>query len=267
MLKSLDVTLIAINAALYAAVGLVVFFIFPVVAPTVGGVRFWPVVVIPATFALLFGGTVGGVGAAIGIFISDTLIHGDPLLSLTVGVPANFVAFWVIGYLSRKPLDWKKTFLSLGVGVAILTTLAYLVITPENVVNYFGITLDEAFMNIFVVLAIFVISYIIVIAVGYAQPKWRSFGAASVVGAILGSAIIGVGIWAYSHFFALPAIIGGAANLPYYAGLIVFTWTFATEIPFMVALVPPIAEACYKAFPSLRPKVNTGKGGAIDQDR
>jgi hypothetical protein len=252
MLKSIDLTLIAMNAALYAAVGLAVFFVFPVVAPTVGGVRFWPVVIIPATFALLFGGTVGGIGAAIGIFISDTLIHGDPLLSLVVGVPANLVAFWVIGYLSRKSLDWKKTFLSLGVGVAILVAIAYFVVTPENVANYFGVTLDEAFLNIAVVLAIFIISYITVIAVSYAKPKWRSFGAASVVGTILGSAIIGVGVWAYTQLFALPAAIGGAANLPYYAGLILFTWTFATEIPFMVILVPPIAEACYKAFPSLK---------------
>ena len=259
MLKSIDVTLIAMNAALYAAIGLVVYFIFPVVAPTVGGVRFWPVVVIPATFALLFGATVGGVGAAIGIFISDTLIHGDPLLSLTVGVPANLVAFGIMGYLSRKSLDWKKTFLSLGIGVAILATLAYLVVTPENVVNYFNVTLEEAFWNISVVLAIFVISYIIVIAVGYARPKWRSFGAASVVGTILGSAIIGVGLWAYTQLFTLPAAIGGATNLPYYAGLILFTWTFATEIPFMVILVPPIAEACYRAFPSIKVSQKTEK--------
>ena len=258
-LKSIDVTLIAMNAALYTAVGLVIYFVFPIVAPTVGGVRFWPVVVIPATFAFLFGPMVGGVGAAIGIFISDTLIHGDPLLSFTVGVPANLVAFGLIGYLSHKKLDWKKTFLSLGVGVAILATLAYLVITPENVANYFGVTLEEAFVNISVVLAIFVLSYVIAIAVGYARPKWRSFGAASVVGAILGSAIIGVGIWAYTQFLALPAAIGGAANLPYYAGLILFTWTFATEIPFLIIVVPPIAEACYKAFPSLKPQQKTEK--------
>jgi hypothetical protein len=259
MLKPIDITLIAMNAALYAAIGLVVYFVFPVVAPTVGGVRFWPVVVIPATFSLLFGATVGGIGAAIGIFISDTLIHGDPLLSLVVGVPANFIAFSVIGYLSNKALDWKKTFLSLGIGVAILATLAYLVITPENVINYFGVSFNEAILNIYIVLAIFIISYIIVLSVGYARPKWRSFGVASVVGAIIGSATIGVGLWGYTQIFALPAAIGGAANLPYYAGLILFAWTFATEIPFMVILVPPIAEACYLAFPSLRRSQKTEK--------
>jgi hypothetical protein len=259
ILKTLDITLMAMNAALYAGIGYVIYFIFPIVAPTVGGVRFWPVVVIPATFAVLFGPIVGGGGAAIGIFISDLLIHGDPLLSLTAGVTANLVCFGLIGYLSQKKLDWRKTFLILGVGVAILATVAYLAITPETVVNYFStpqhtLSLEEALWNTYVVLAILVVSYAIVIAVGLVRPRWRSFGAASVVGSIFGSAIIGIGVWGYTQFFALPAAIGGASNLPYYAGMILFAWTFATEIPFMVILVPPIAEACYKAFPRLRVK-------------
>lgn len=257
-LKALDVTLIAVNAALYAAIGYVLYAIFPFVCPTVGGVRFWPVVVIPATFAVLFGPMVGGGGAAIGIFISDVLIHGDPLLSLTAGVTSNFVCFGLIGYLSRMNLGWRKARLGLGVGVAVLATLGYLMIAPETVVNYFStpesmISVEEALWNIFLVLAIFVVSYAIVIAVGYIRPKWRSFGVASVVGSIVGSAIIGVGVWGYTQFFTMPAAIGGAYQLPYYAGLILFAWTFATEIPFMVVLVPPIAEACYKAFPSLKP--------------
>lgn len=257
-LKALDVTLIAVNAALYAAIGYVLYAIFPFVCPTIGGVRFWPVVVIPATFAVLFGPVVGGGGAAIGIFISDMLIHGDPLLSLTAGVTSNFVCFGLIGYLSRMNLDWKKAFSGLGVGVTILATLGYLMTTPETVVNYFSapgstISVEEALWNIFFVLAIFIVSYAIVIAVGHIRPKWRSFGVASVVGSIVGSAIIGVGVWGYTQFFAMPAAIGGAHQLPYYAGLILFAWTFATEIPFMAILVPPIAEACYKAFPSLKP--------------
>lgn len=255
--RALNVTLIAMNAALYAAIGLVLYYIFPVVAPTVGGVRFWPVVVIPTTFAVLFGPLVGGGGAAIGIFISDMLIHGDPLLSLTAGVTSNLVCFGLIGYLSRMNLNWKKALLGLGIGVGMLATLGYLIITPQTVVNYFTsptstISVEEALWRIYLVLAIFVVSYGIVIAVGYFRPKWRSFGIASVVGLLIGSAIIGIGVWGYTQLFTLPAAVGGAFQLPFYAGLILFAWTFATEIPFMVILVPPIVEACRKAFPSLR---------------
>jgi len=246
--------MIAVNAALYAAIGYVLYVIFPFLCPTIGVVRFWPVVVIPATFAVLFGPIVGGVGAAIGIFISDMLIHGDPLLSLTAGVTSNLVCFGLIGYLSHANLNWKKAFLGLGVGVVLLATLGYLLITPETVVERYRITLGEALWNIYIVLAIFVVSYAIVIIAGYFSPKWRGFGVASMVGSIIGSAIIGIGVWGYAQFFTLPTAIGGEHNLPFYAGLILFAWTFATEIPFMIVLVPPIAEACYKAFPSLKPQ-------------
>jgi len=253
-LRAFDITLMAMNAALYAAIGYLTYFVFPIVAPTVGGVRFWPVVVIPATFAVLFGPVVGGGGAALGIFLSDMLIHGDPLLSLTAGVTSNFVCFGLIGYLSKKRIDWKKTFLSLGVGTAILITLTYLIVTPDTLINYFGTTVEQGLWNTYVVLAIFLASYAVVIAMGIIRAKWRSFGAASVVGSVAGSAIIGVGVWGYTQFLALPGAIGGAQNLPYYAGLILFAWTFATEIPFMVIVVPPIVEACRKAFPQLKTK-------------
>jgi hypothetical protein len=33
-----------------------------------------------------------------------------------------------------------------------------------------------------------------------------------------------------------------------------FVWTFATEVPFVLLLGPPIIKACYRAFPSLRRK-------------
>jgi len=251
-MKTLDVALTAMNAALYAAIGYLLYVVFPFLCPTVGVVRFWPVVVIPAVFAVLFGPIVGGVGAAVGIFISDILIHGDPLLSLTAGVTSNFVAFGLIGYMSHKTLDWRKSSLILSIGLTILATVGYLLIKPEIVATYFGISVEQALWNLYLVLAIFVASYIIVIASGIIKPEWRSFGVASIVGAILGSAIIGIGVWGYSQIFALPAVIGGAYGLPYYAALILFAWTFGTEIPFIVILVPPIAEACYRAFPSLK---------------
>jgi hypothetical protein len=258
ILKTQSITLIAVNAALYAAIGYILYVVFPFLCPTIGGVRFWPVVVIPATFAVLFGPIVGGSGAAIGIFISDIFIHGDPLLSLTAGVTSNFVCFYIIGKMTRSRLSWNKAFSGLGIGVIMLAALGYLLLTPETVVSYFAtpdatISVTEALWRIYFVLAIFVASYGTVVVIGYFRPKWRGFGIASVVGLLIGSAIIGIGVWGYTQFLALPPVIGGAYQLPFYFSLILFTWTFATEIPFLVIVVPPIAEACYRAFPSLKP--------------
>jgi len=75
--KTLILILISLNAGLYTVVGYITYF-----GIVVFGVRFWPAVVVPAVFAVLFGSYVGDVGAAIGIFISDMLTHGMPLLSL-----------------------------------------------------------------------------------------------------------------------------------------------------------------------------------------
>jgi uncharacterized membrane protein len=102
-MKALNVAMIGICAALYAVVGRLTD-----LGITVGGVAFWPAAVIPAVFAVLFGPWTGGIGAAIGIFIRDMLFHGDALLSLSAGVTANFAGFFIIGYVSRTNLNWKK---------------------------------------------------------------------------------------------------------------------------------------------------------------
>ncbi len=245
-----------IGAALYAAVGYLSFAVFPVFAPVVGIVRFWPVVFIPAVVAILFGPLAGGTSAAIGIFISDVLIHGDPFLSLTVGVPSNFVGFYLVGLISRRNLSWKKTSIALGAGCVILVVAGYLLIDPNFVVDYFArlgatITVSDVRQGINLVVGAFAFSYVLVVGIGLLKPRWRSYGIASLIGLIVGSAIIGVGVWAYSQVFVLPPSFNKAFQLPYYAGLILFVWTFSTEIPFMVILGPPIVEACYRAFPSL----------------
>src|SRR4030067_2932937 len=106
-MRSIDVAVIGVCAALYAVVGRLTD-----LGLTFIGVAFWPAAVIPAIFAALYGPWVGGTGAAIGIFARDILFHGDPLLSLIAGVPPNFVMFFIIGYVSKRRLDTKK--LTLG---------------------------------------------------------------------------------------------------------------------------------------------------------
>ncbi len=238
----MDVVVTGICGALYAAVGYIIYLFLPITTPGVGVVRFWPNVVIPAVFAVLFGPLVGGIGAAIGIFISDTLIHHDPLLSLTVGVPSNFVGFYLLGLISKKDVEWSRTLTSLGAFLSLISIIF-------GYALYVYASLEATILFTSIVIATFVTT----ILAGEKWPEWRSYGIASLVGLGVGSAIIGVGVWMYSQLFFLPEAVGGGFQLPLWTILIWLVWTFATEIPFLITLGPPVLKACYKAFPSLKP--------------
>jgi uncharacterized membrane protein len=61
-MKPLDIILTSVCAALYAALGYLTY--LGIFTPAIGIVRFWPVVIIPAIFAVLFKPSIGGLGAA-----------------------------------------------------------------------------------------------------------------------------------------------------------------------------------------------------------
>lgn len=245
-LKGLDVAASAICAALYAAVGYMIWLFLPITTPGIGIVRFWPSVVIPAAFAVLFGPLVGGLGAALGIFISDMLIHGNPLLSLSAGVTSNFLGFYLIGYFSRRKVEWTKlisvsSLVIMIISLGSLVTVSYIAV-PGWAVNG---------LNLFT--TILVATFMIAIVIGFLWQDWRSYQLGSMIGLGAGSIIIGLVVWAFSQVFYLPAAVGGGFQLPFYYALLETVWTFATEIPFLVLLGPPIVKACYRAFPSLKP--------------
>lgn len=178
MNKTLTVILTAINASLYTVVGYLTY-----MGIVIYGVRFWPAVVVPGLFAALFGPLVGGVGAAIGIFLSDMLTHGMPLLSLSVGVTSNFIAFYILGNISR---------------------------------NY----------------------------------SLKRYVFASTFSLLVGSAIIGLGVWGWSQYFLLPGT-KEVVPMPLIAAFSTFVWTFVSEIPFLLIIVPPLVNAVKRAFPSV----------------
>lgn len=235
--------MIGISAALYAIVGILTN--IGIVSPVVGVVKFWPAVIIPAIFAVLFGPWVGGISAAIGIFISDMIQpgHGIALLSLTVGVPSNFIGFYLIGLFTRKKMKWRNILISLIIGSIIITGLIGYLYSIES------LSIDLTIMFLGIVYACVIIS----IGFGLWKPDWKNYGFASVIGLIVGSIIIGLGLWIYSQFLPLP-LTGFERNAPFYAIFLWTVWTFATEIPFLVTIVPPVAKICYRAFPSLTPK-------------
>ena len=243
MMKTIDVAMIGVSAALYAIVGVLTN--MGLVAPVVGVVKFWPAVIVPGIFAVLFGPWVGGIGAAIGIFVSDMVQpgHGIPLLSLTVGCTSNFAGFYLVGLIARRKMEWRNLLVLLVVGsVALTGMIGYLFVIEQ-------LTLDVVAMFLCVLFA----SNAIVVGFGLWKPEWKSYGLASVVGLLVGSAIIGFGLWAYSQFLDLPLTTGFVRNAPLYASFLWLVWTFATEIPFLVTIVPPVAKICYRAFPFLAP--------------
>src|SRR2546430_7405023 len=101
------VTLIAMTASMYAvAKGLTAFI------PTPFGVgQFLLFIFVPAFFAIVGDTLSAAIGAAMGTFLGDTIFltplgGTNPALSLVSGVPANFFAFLLYGYLVKKYRSW-----------------------------------------------------------------------------------------------------------------------------------------------------------------
>jgi hypothetical protein len=241
---SLQLAATAINAALYAAVG-ALWTIFPI---TAFGVRFWPQVFVPGAFSVLFGPWTGGVGAAIGIFIADVLYgHHDALLSLLVGVPSNFLGFFIIGWLTHRSMKGAAkqvlTFVSLIIPIALAAYGIAHLAEPEGFTNPQFLV---AFVGLIAVLAI--------LGLAVFRNRWADFEAAASIGLGVGSIWIGLGIVAYSSVFTLPAIAFGSANrnLPATFGYATTAFTYLSEIPFLILLTPPVVAACRAAFPSFK---------------
>jgi len=95
----------AINAALYAVGSFATAYI-----PSPWGIgQFRPAVIIPAFFATIFGPWVGGIGAALGTLIADSIKHGQLYFgSLIAAVPGNFIGFFLFGYVLKKKFNWAR---------------------------------------------------------------------------------------------------------------------------------------------------------------
>jgi uncharacterized membrane protein len=250
-LKTQDIAVIGICAALYAVIGRLTD-----LGLTFLGVAFWPAVVIPAIFAALYGPWVGGIGGAIGIFIRDMLFHGNAALSLAAGVPPNFILFFLIGYLAHRNVDLKKTMIGIAVAsvALVVPTIAFM---PE-LAAFTGLS-NLDFVLVFS--ATIVLSLAIIAVVSIRWKQWRSYAIASIIAQAVAAGLLSVTIWAVSplflSYFGKPFPIESVFPL--------FVWTFATEIPFVLLVGPPVIKACYRAFPSLQARIQTKQiGGKVD---
>lgn len=246
-LKAFNVAIIALCAALYAVVGYLTSFNL-----SFGGVAFWPAAFVPAIFAVLFGKWEGGIGAALGIFVRDVFVTGQPLLSLTAGVTSNFAAFFLIGYFAHKKLNRKQTVASLiiGIGVIIAGLLLPTVFLPAESQAFTGLSTETMVILFSVVM---VVSFALFLGITKYWKEFRSFGVGAIVGQAVGATIVAIGVWAYSQLFYAP---NGYFTSPLSASFatLIFVWTFVTEIPFVLLVSPPVVRACRAAFPFLKPK-------------
>jgi hypothetical protein len=243
---SLRLVMTAMNAAVYAGIG-ALWTAFPLL---IFGVRFWPQVFAPATFAILFGPWVGGIGAAIGIFLADVIYgHHDALLSLLVGVPSNFVGFFVIGWMTNH--NFRGLAKRLFVSLSLIIQPAYAIALAYSLYVLFGATAlgsPTSYMGLVGLIVVFAVIALIV-----ARNRWADFEVAASIGLAIGTGIIGVGLVAYSAIFGLPIVLGlGTKPLSGAFVYLAAASNYFTEIPFMVILTPPVAAACRSAFPSLR---------------
>lgn len=234
-MKTIDVAALALNIALYVAVGYIFYSLIPIKFEQV---RFWPPVIVPAIFAVVFGPLVGGIGAAVGIFVSDAMFGNNLFLSLLAGVTSNFVAFYLIGYIAKKKIRWLVPVLTYGAATAVFIWMGY---------AYLGLDFWTKIAFIGVAIASYVIFLIPVVVLR--NSKWRSFEIGSIIGMLLGAAIIGITVPVFTQFFS-------PAATPFTAPVAIgtFFFTFFTEIPFVIILGPPIILAVYRAFPNLRRK-------------
>ncbi len=216
---------------MYVATGVLFSAAFPL---RFEGVRFWPQVIIPAVFSVVFGPWVGGLGAGLGIFLNDVILGNNPVLSLMAGVTSNFIGFFLLGYIANKKIRWATPLLAYGVVTALLAWIAY----EYTCLIYTGIIIA---------------CYVIFLAVVLSSSKWRSYEAGSVVGLLVGSAIIGGMVPLFAELFT-PAGQSALAPFTLAGGFAVFIFTFATEIPFLLILGPPIIAAARRAFPKLNAK-------------
>jgi len=230
--RAIDVAGLALNIALYVALGYIFYSLIPI---SFGGVRFWPQVIVPAVFAVVFGPIVGGIGAAVGIFISDAMFGNNLLLSLLAGVTSNFVAFFLIGYIAKKKIRWATPVVAYGIATAFFMWIGY---------AYTGLDFWIKITLMVVVAGSYIIFLVPVVILR--NSKWRSFEVGSIVGMLLGAAIIGVTVPVFFQYFTSAASPATAPLI-----LTTFFFTFFTEVPFVLILGPPIIAAANKAFPAL----------------
>lgn len=138
--RGLPASLKAVSTAFCAALYFIGAYATAYIPSPWGFGQFRPAVVIPAFFAVIFGPWVGGIGAALGTLICDSVKHATLYMgSLLAAVPGNFVGFFLFGYITKRKFTWRRFILAsnltLSVAnfiVAFLYVFAYKVLYAQS---------------------------------------------------------------------------------------------------------------------------------------
>jgi len=122
--RSRSVAFTSLGAALYAVGAYATAY----VESPWGVGQFRPAVVVPSVFAVLFGPLVGGLSAALGTLVADSLKHMTLYIpSLVAAAPSNFTAFYLLGKLLEGRFRWPRfiasSMLALAVGNGLCAAL------------------------------------------------------------------------------------------------------------------------------------------------
>ncbi len=248
-LTSRDIVVIGLCSALYAVFGILTggFTFF--------GIGFLPAVIIPAIFAALYGSWVGGVSGAIGIFVRDVYVHGNPLLSLVAGVPANFILFFLIGYIYTKNISLKQTLTIASVTITGLLIASIGLLSDIEI--YTGLSVNM-FLLAFILTIIVSLAAVIVISIRW--KEWRSYTLGAIVGQIAGGLLLSVTVWLVSPLFLGYFVT--SLSIIYVIPL--FVWLIITELPFIL-MAAPIIKIVQKSFPTIYYLNKASKGGTADK--
>lgn len=124
--RSRSVAFTSLGAALYAVGAYATAY----VESPWGVGQFRPAVVVPSVFAVLFGPLVGGLSAALGTLVADSLKHMTLYIpSLVAAAPSNFIAFYLLGKLLEGRFRWPRFIASSMLALAVGNGLCALLYT------------------------------------------------------------------------------------------------------------------------------------------
>jgi hypothetical protein len=185
------------------------------------------------------------------------VVHGNPALSLIAGVPANFILFFLIGYLYTKNINLKQTLICISLAATGL--LGASIVLLSDMTAFTGLSTS---VFLFTIILTVITSLVVITIVSIRWKEWNSYVIGAIIGQIAGGLLLSITVWAVSPLFL--GYFGAPIDAIYVLPL--FVWTIATEIPFILLIGPPLIKIVQMAFPEFQHINKPPKKGIVIAD-